>query len=156
METVTQENNTETKKDTFTQDELNSIVNDRLKRERAKYEDYEELKAKASKFDELEEANKTELQKANDRASALEAELTALKSANSIREIREKVSAATGIPANLLTGETEDDCMEQAKAITEYAKPSSYPTVKDGGELQNTIKPTTRAQFNEWATKAFS
>ena len=44
METVTQENNVETKKDTFTQDELNSIVNDRLKRERAKYEDYEELK----------------------------------------------------------------------------------------------------------------
>lgn len=156
METVTQENNVETKKDTFTQEELNSIVNDRLKRERAKYEDYEELKAKANKFDELEEANKTELQKANDRASALEAELTALKSANSIREIREKVSAATGIPANLLTGETEDDCLEQAKGILEYAKPSSYPVVKDGGELQNISKPNTRDQFNEWATKAFS
>lgn len=156
METVTQENNVETKKDTFTQEELNSIVNDRLKRERAKYEDYEELKQKASKFDELEEANKTELQKANDTVEALKKELTALKSANSIREIREKVSAATGIPANLLTGETEDDCLEQAKNIMEYAKPSSYPVVKDGGELQNISKPNTRDQFNEWATQAFS
>lgn len=156
METVTQENNTETKKDTFTQDELNSIVNDRLKRERAKYEDYEELKAKASKFDELEEANKTELQRANEKASALEAELTALKSANSIREIREKVSAATGIPAKLLTGETEDDCLEQAKSISEYKTPSAYPIVKDGGEIQNRLKLTTKEQFNEWASQAFS
>ena len=156
METVNQETNVETKKDVFTQDEVNSIVNDRLKRERAKYEDYDALKAKASKLDELEEANKTELQKANDRAAALEAELTALKSANSIREIREKVSAETGIPANLLTADTEEECREQAKAISEYAKPSSYPVVKDGGEIQNVSKPTTRSQFNEWATKAFS
>lgn len=156
METVTQENNTETKKDSFTQEELNSIVNDRLKRERAKYEDYEELKAKASKLDELEEANKTELQKANDQVEALKKELTALKSANSIREIREKVSAATGIPASLLTGETEDDCLAQAKGILDYSKSTPYPVVKDGGELQNTIKSTTREQFNEWATKAFS
>ena len=155
METVTQET-TETKKDTFTQDELNSIVNDRLKRERAKYEDYEALKAKASKYDELEEANKTELEKAHEKAKALEDELTALKSANSIREIREKVSAATGVPMNLLTAETEDECLEQARAITEYAKPSSYPAIRDGGELQNLSKPTTKEQFNEWATKAFS
>jgi len=159
METVNQENNVvqeEPKKDTFTQDEVNTIINDRLKRERAKYEDYEALKAKATKFDEMEEANKTELQKANEKASALEAELTALKSANSIREIRDRVSTETGIPASLLTAETEEECQEQAKAILAYAKPSSYPAVKDGGELQNISKPNTRDQFNEWATKAFS
>ena len=135
---------------------MNSIVNDRLKRERAKYEDYEELKAKASKLDELEEANKTELQKAHDTVEALKKELTALKSANSIREIRDRVSTETGIPASLLTAETEEECQEQAKAILAYAKPSSYPVVKDGGELQNISKPNTRDQFNEWATKAFS
>lgn len=159
METVNQENNVvqeEPKKDTFTQDEVNTIINDRLKRERAKYEDYEALKAKATKFDEMEEANKTELQKANEKASALEAELTALKSANSIREIRDRVSTETGIPSSLLTAETEEECQEQAKAILAYAKPSSYPVVKDGGELQSIGKPNTRDQFNEWATKAFS
>lgn len=156
METVTQESNVETKKDTFSQEEVNSIVNDRLKRERAKYEDYEALKEKATRLDQIEEANKTELEKEKERSSALEAELTALKSANSIREIREKVSTATGVPATLLTAQTEEECLEQARAITEYAKPSSYPVVKDGGELQNVSKPTTKQQFNEWATKAFS
>ena len=48
---------------TFTQDELNAIVSDRLKREREKYADYESLKEKATKLDEIEEASKTELQK---------------------------------------------------------------------------------------------
>ena len=46
---------------TFTQAELDAVVKDRLKREREKYSDYEDLKAKAAKFDEAEEANKTEL-----------------------------------------------------------------------------------------------
>lgn len=52
---------------TFTQEEVDNIVSSRLKREGAKYADYEELKAKASKFDEMEEANKSELQKANEK-----------------------------------------------------------------------------------------
>ena len=59
---------------TFTQAELNAIVQKRLGEEKAKYENYEELKAKALKFDELEEQNKSELQKANDKAEALQKE----------------------------------------------------------------------------------
>ena len=42
-ETVNQEQNTEPEK-TFTQAELDAIVGDRLKRERAKYADYSDLK----------------------------------------------------------------------------------------------------------------
>ena len=39
---------------TFTQAEMDAIISDRLKRERAKYADYNELQAKAAKFDEAE------------------------------------------------------------------------------------------------------
>lgn len=53
---------------TFTQDELDAIVTDRLRR--AVPKDYEELKAKAAKADEAEEAKKSELQKAKDEAKA--------------------------------------------------------------------------------------
>ena len=59
METVNQEV-TEATERTFTQAEVDAIVGDRLKRDRAKYSDYDDLKAKAAKFDELEEANKSE------------------------------------------------------------------------------------------------
>ena len=44
---------------TFTQAEMDAIIGDRLNRERKKYADYEDIKAKAAKFDELENASKT-------------------------------------------------------------------------------------------------
>ncbi|MFR8900877.1 hypothetical protein [Hominenteromicrobium sp.] len=69
-ETVNQETNgtaaetQENEQRTFTQAEMNAIIQDRLTRERGKYADYETLKVKAAKFNEAEEAGKTELQKA--------------------------------------------------------------------------------------------
>ncbi len=69
---------------TFTQEELNAIVQDRLGRERKKFEDYDDLKTKADKWAELEESQRTELEKAQNRATELEAERDkALLEANS-------------------------------------------------------------------------
>lgn len=142
---------TEQETKTFTQDEVNTIVQERLFKERKKYEgiDLEALKEKASKFDEMEEANKTELQKANERAIALEAELNSLKSANEIRDIREKVAKETNVPASLLTGTTEEECKAQADGIKAYANPT-YPTVKDGGEVLQVTKPSVKEDFQQW------
>jgi hypothetical protein len=157
-ETVNQEQATKTEnaEKTFTQSELNAIISDRLKRESEKYADYETLKEKASRFDEIEEASKTELQKANERAAKLETELSQLRKNEEIRTIREKVATEHGIPTNLLTGETEETCIEQAKALIEFKGQATYPTVKDGGEVQNTIKGTTRQQFADWANAALN
>lgn len=146
-ETVIQEN-VETK--TFTQDEVNSIVAERLNRDRAKYADYESLKQKAEEFDKLQEANKTELQKATEKAEGLEKELAELKRANELQSIRQKISNETGVPVNLLTSETEETILEQAKAIKAYATPDSYPKVQDGGEVNGTFKQSTGKQFAEW------
>ena len=88
---------------TFTQAEMNAIISDRLTRERSKYADYDDLKAKAAQFDAAQEAGKTELQKANEKAAKLQQQLDALNSANTLREVRAKVSAATGVPADLAT-----------------------------------------------------
>lgn len=150
-ETVNQEtqNATEEQK-TFTQEEVNGIVAERLNRDRQKYADYETLKQKADEFDKMQEANKSELQKATERADGLEKELNALKKANEVQSVRQKVSAETGVPVDLLTGETEEDCKAQADAINAYATPTGYPKVKDGGEVSKTMQPTTRAQFAEW------
>jgi len=65
------------------QAQLDRIIQDRLKREREKYADYNDLKTKASEFDKIKEANQTELEKAQARAQELEdkankAELRAL------------------------------------------------------------------------------
>ena len=135
---------------TFTQDEVNGIVADRLARERSKYTDYEALKEKAKQFDAMEEANKSELDKAKDRASELQKELDNLKKADSIRTIRDTVASETGVPASLLTADTEDECKAQASQILEFAKPKDYPAVPDGGETHYTGKKDAREQFAQW------
>lgn len=159
QETVNQEPSTkatEQETKTFTQDELNAILNDRLGREKAKYSDYEAVKAKAAKFDELEEANKTELQKANDKVSALQDELSAIKKSNEIRDIRAEVAKEMGIPADLLTAETREACEAQAKAINAYASVQmGYPALKDGGEVAKATGGSTRQQFADWLNSNF-
>lgn len=134
---------------TFTQVALDNIVKERLQRERSKYED---LKKKAAKFDEMEEANKSELQKMSEKALALENELNSMKKAAEVQTIREKVATETGVPASLLTGETQEDCKAQAEAIKDFARPKSYPTVKDGGEVNKLGNRNARDAFKEWAS----
>lgn len=149
METVNQEMTANEEK-TFTQDEVNQMIGERLAREKAKYSNYEELEAKAQKFDEIEEKSKTELQKAQEERDAFKAELEGMKKANSVRELREKVAKEKNIPANLLTGETEEECTAQADAILSFAMPNVYPAVKDGGEVRKTSKKDTASQFADW------
>lgn len=123
---------------TFTQAEMNAIITDRLNRERSKYADYDALKSKAAQFDAAEEAGKTELQKANEKNASLQAQLEQLTRANTLRDLRAKISAETGVPAELLNGETEETCKAQAAAILKFAKPGGYPAVRDGGEVHHT------------------
>lgn len=131
---------------TFTQEDVNRIIAKRV----AKYSDYEDLKQKAAKFDEQVEAGKSELQKATEKADSLQAELDALKQAESIRVMREEVADAKGIPAKLLTGKTLEECEAQAADLIAWAQKTSsgYPKVPDGGDPISS-KPA-REQFAEW------
>jgi hypothetical protein len=156
-ETVNQENNAtmEQPKEEklFTQEQVNGFFNKRYSEMMSQLEEY---KSKAEKFDQLEEANKSELQKATERAQALEAELNSMKQAETIRTIKTKVATESGVPAELLTGTTEEECKAQADAILNFAKPQGYPTLKDSGEVNNVGKSTTKQQFAEWANQAFN
>ena len=140
----------QTEEKTFTQAELNAIIQKRLGEQAAKYGDYEELKGKAQKFDEIEEQNKSEIQKANEKAEALQRELDGMKKADSVRLIREEVANEKGVPAHLLKGETKEECEAQANDILTFAKPKGYPSVKDGGEPNTTPSGKTRDQFASW------
>lgn len=116
---------------TFTQAEMDSIIEGRLARERQKYADYEDLREKASKYDEYQEQSKTELQKEKEKSDALQEKLTALEKEGTVRQVREKVAKDTSVPAELLTGEDEETCKKQAEAILKFAKPKNYPGTKE-------------------------
>lgn len=129
---------------TFSQAELDAIVRERVSQTKSKYADYEALKAKDAKFDE-------ELQKAVEKNDALQKQLDALTKANEVTKIRNTVSAATGVPAALLSGDTEDACTEQAKAILDFAKTHpNYPHVPDGGESSKKPGMSARDAFGQW------
>lgn len=135
-EVKAQEQQTEEK--TFTQAELNAIVQKRVGELTSKYGNYEELKEKALKYDQIEEESKTELQKATEKAESLQSQLDALKAANQERELKERIAAETGVPASLLRGSSETDLKAQAEGIMGFVKASgsAYPSVRDGGEAK--------------------
>lgn len=111
---------------TFTQAELDRIVADRLNREKGKYADYEDVKAKASKLDELEAANKSEAEKANARAEAAERKAAQAES----EALRLTVAAEKGVKARWLTGSTRE---ELEKAAEEYLADHPQPAGGGGG-----------------------
>lgn len=116
------EQNNETKDTgkTFTQAELDAAVEQRLARERAKYADYDALKDKAAKFDQAQEAAKSELQKAQEQAADFKTKYEASEKALAAARARSKVASETGVPEALLTGETEEDCKKFAESLLKW------------------------------------
>ena len=100
------------------QDDLNRVIDDRLKRERAKYADYKDLKARAAKADEYEQANQTEAEKAAKRIADLETELTTTRA----QSMRLRIATEHGITEAddidlFLTGTDEETPTRQAKRL---------------------------------------
>ena len=95
-------------------------------------------------------SNADELEQTKQLASSLQTELDGMKAKDALRQIREKVSKATKVPADLLTGETEEACTAQANSILAFAKPT-YPRVPDAGEVGITPDSPTREKFADWA-----
>lgn len=137
---------------TFTQEEVNRIVEGRVARVKAEPPaDYDELKAKAARLDELEAAAKTDLQKAEERAAKAEAEVAGYKAAESRREWNAKAAKATGVPEDVLanlSAESEGELMEKAESMKGYFAPPSAPVVGSDGFAAATAEQAESA--NDW------
>lgn len=103
---------------------LDEIIERRLTAERARYADYDELKAKAARFDEAEQAGKSELQKVQEKLEAAMAENGTLKS----RALAAEVAAAKKLPpaaAQFLGAGTREELearADQLLALTSHEK----------------------------------
>jgi hypothetical protein len=100
----------------FSQADIDRVVKERLDREKAKYADYEALKGKATKLDELEAANKTEAEKLAVRLATIEqalglkdkeierlaSELTGTKRANLAGSVANRLGAYDPQDANII------------------------------------------------------
>ena len=138
------------------QDELDRIIQARLDRERKKIPtDYDELKAKAQKYAEWEEANKTEAQKTADRLAAAEKRATELEA----KALRSEVAAAKGVPSALLTGSTQEELEAAADALLTFRgeqKPAGPSSSSLNRVNSNTVKGSTGDQFADFFTSKLS
>lgn len=76
---------------------------------------------KAKRFDEFEEAQKSELQKSEERAAAAEARAAEVEQ----RALRAEVAANTGVPLNLLHGTTAEELQASADAALAWKAPKA-------------------------------
>lgn len=112
------------------QDEFNAAVAERVARERGKFKDYADLKAKATRLDEIEQANKSEMEKAIDRVTKAEAKVAEIPSqvAAALREHLIAIHKIEKDDADLFLTATEPDLlMKQVSRLT------SREGVKRGG-----------------------
>lgn len=129
-----------------TQDELNKIVEARLQRERAKYADYDDLKTKATKFDEVTEASKTELQKERERAEAAERKAAAYESEKQVATWASDIVKGSTIPANALRGSTKEELAEHFEVLKSFAAPTQQKRgTPPGKRAVDGDKPGSRA-----------
>lgn len=114
-----QEKNIETAKEfqpITSQEALDKIIENRLKRERDKYPNYQEYKEKAAAFDEAESARKTQQEKDAERMAELEAENKALKN----QELRLRIAEEKGVPHHLLHGDSEEELTKLADELLAF------------------------------------
>lgn len=122
-----------------TQEQLNSIVKGRVARAEAStrkaYEDkHADVLEKAKKYDEWQEANKSELQKATERADKAEKELEQLKHERERAKWASEIAEKHGVPANLIQGDTQEEMEAFAKENAHYFERDSVPSLNANGK----------------------
>ena len=114
---------------TFTQEEVDRIINERLGRERGRKSDYEELKEKAGQTADLE----SKLSKALEENEKLKSEAKQAEHEKELSTIRANVAAKHGITdPSVLAGDDEKQIGEYAEKLMKvFADMRSRGTVAD-------------------------
>lgn len=116
------------------QADLDKIISERLARERAKFSDYEDLKSKASEYDKVVEANKTEAQKQAEALAEAQARVKEFETREQIAAWKAEVSSETGVPVAALAGATKDEIQSHAEVLKSLiAAPGRGPVVPSQG-----------------------
>lgn len=165
------------------QEEFDSIVGQRLARERAKFGDYDELKSKAAQFDENEAKNASALEKAQKEAT----DATSKASGLGVQLLEERVEAAVlraaknlvdpdaaarlidrsaieyddaGKPTNigpLLDALVKEKPYLKAKGVTTSSRPRQVPANEaDDGDDGTKTKREGKARANEALLEHFA
>lgn len=108
---------------------------------------------KAKRLDELEQAQKTELEKAQERAAKAEQELAQART----EALRASMAAKYQVPLSLLSGTDEETLLEQVKALQEYGKvPAATPAQGAAGKQGENINSDKQQITSREALRSMS
>ena len=127
------------------QEQLDKILSKRLERERAKYADYEELKAKAAEAAD----SRSEVEKLNDRVKELEQE----RHQSALEAAKAKAASEYGVPADLLVGDDTDAIEAHAKRLAEYVAAQAPST---GAYVKNVGRDDSESSAESYARRMLS
>lgn len=130
---------TDTTIKTFTQDEVNDLIAKRLERERAKFADYADLKAKADAAD----AAQSEIAKLTAAVNRLTADAEASARQTLINKVAREHKISDQADVELfLTGADEATLVKQAQALQAKMEASSAQSKRQALVVPNEGSPT--------------
>lgn len=137
----------------MSQEDFDKAIKSRLERaERRFREENKEAFEKARAYDERVEQDKTELERATERAERAEGALAEIEKRERIDSWRREVSEETGVPAEVLRGETKDELTGHAEALKAAFKVGRAVIPSDGFAASGKAGKATRDQFAETVT----
>lgn len=133
-----------------TQEELDNIVKERIRREREKYSDYEELKNRVSELETENSALKSTVEDDKQTRADLDAQITDLQGKVTNYEtasLRTRIALQNGLPYDLadrLQGTDEEALKADAERLAGFMRPATpqaplrdtEPPIGDNKEMQ--------------------
>lgn len=116
-----------------TQEELDNIVKERIRREREKYSDYDELKKRVSELETENGTLKTSIEETKKTITESEAQITDLQGKVSNYEtasLRTRIALQNGLPYDLadrLQGTDEATLTADAERLAGFMRPAPVP-----------------------------
>lgn len=101
----------------------------------------------AQRLAEIEEAQKTELQKAIERAEAAEAKAAKFETERQLAGWRSEVAAASGVPAEALRGSTKEELQAHADALKPLIAAPRGPVIPKQGDEPDTSAVSAEREF---------
>ena len=128
---------------TFTQEQVNALIASEKRKLGEKFADYDDLKAKATQFEQIEQSTKTDLQKALERADEAEKKAAAFEQREQVSKWAAEITKDSQIPASALRGNTREELEAHFKDLEALIPkpqqqkrtpvPAGKPTGSEGG-----------------------
>lgn len=102
----------------LTNDQVNALLAKQKREMAEKFADYDDLRAKASKLDEIEQASKSELQKLLDENTTLKTRVEFFEREKQVAAWAAEITKDSGIPPEALRGNTKEELEQHFNVLS--------------------------------------